>query len=92
MKTYRGIVKGTMIVLEEKPDLPDEGPALVEIKLLDQAAKDEEIGRRQLELLKHPIKAESSSTDAARTFMPAGERLIDTNGPVHASGLLDTRK
>lgn len=56
MKTYRGIVKGTMIALEEKPDLPDECPALVEIKPLDRAAKDEEIARRQLELLKQPHK------------------------------------
>jgi hypothetical protein len=50
MKTYRGIVKGNTIVLDERPDLPDECPALVEIKPLDRA-RDEEIARRQIELL-----------------------------------------
>jgi hypothetical protein len=53
MKVYRGVIKGNTIVLEEKPDLPDECQALVEIKPLDQAAKDEEIARRQKELMKH---------------------------------------
>lgn len=56
MKVYRGVIKGNTIVLEERPDLPDECQALVEIKPLDQAAKDEEITRRQIELLKHPHK------------------------------------
>ena len=52
MKTYRGIVKGNTIVLDEKPDLPDECQALIEIKPLDQAARDEEIAQRQIELMK----------------------------------------
>jgi hypothetical protein len=52
MKTYRGIVKGNTVVLDEKPDLPDECPALVEIKPLDQAARDEEIAQRQIELMR----------------------------------------
>lgn len=52
MKTYKGIVKGNTIVLDEKPDLPDECPALVEIKPLDQAARDEEIAQRQIELMR----------------------------------------
>lgn len=56
MKTYNGIVKGNTIVLDEKPDLPDECPALLEIMPLDQAARDKEITRRQIELLKHPHK------------------------------------
>ena len=51
MKVYKGIVKGNTVILEEKPDLPDECPALVEIKPLDQA-RDEEISRRQIELLR----------------------------------------
>jgi len=55
-KVYRGIVKGNIVVLEKKPDLPDECPALVEIKPLDQASRDEEIARRQIELLKNPHK------------------------------------
>ena len=56
MKTYKGIVKGNTIVLDETPDLPDECQALVEIRPLDQAARDEEIARRQIELLKNPHK------------------------------------
>jgi hypothetical protein len=55
MKTYRGIVKGNTIVLKEKPELPENCPALVEIKPLDQA-RDEAITRRQLALLKNPHK------------------------------------
>jgi hypothetical protein len=51
MKVYKGIVKGNTVILEEKPDLPDECPALVEIKPIDQA-RDEEISRRQIELLR----------------------------------------
>jgi hypothetical protein len=51
MKVYKGIVKGNTVILEEKPDLPDECPALVEIKPLDQT-RDEEIARQQIELLR----------------------------------------
>ena len=50
MKVYRGVVKGNTVVLEERPDLPDECQALVEIKPLDRA-RDEEIARQQIELL-----------------------------------------
>lgn len=56
MKVYRGVVKGNTILLEEKPDLPDECPALVEIKPLDRI-QDQEIARRHIELLKNPHKA-----------------------------------
>lgn len=52
MKAYRGVIKGNTIVLDEKPDLPDECQALIEIKPLDQAARDEEIAQRQIELMK----------------------------------------
>lgn len=55
MKTYRGIVKGNTILLEEKPDLPDECPALVEIKPLDRA-RDKEIARQHIELLRKAPK------------------------------------
>ncbi|MBI2986490.1 MAG: hypothetical protein HYY45_06965 [Deltaproteobacteria bacterium] len=55
MKTYRGVVRGNTVILEEKPDLPDECQALVEIKPLDRA-RDEEIARQQIELLKNPHK------------------------------------
>ncbi len=51
MKAYKGVVKGNTIVLEEKPDLPDECQALVEIKPLNPA-RDEEIARQQIELLR----------------------------------------
>jgi hypothetical protein len=55
MKVYKGIVKGNTIILEEKPDLPDETPALVEIKPIDQA-REEGIVRRQIALLRNPHK------------------------------------
>lgn len=51
MKVYRGIVKGNTILLEEKPDLPDECRALVEIKPVDEA-RDQEIARKHIALLK----------------------------------------
>lgn len=51
MKAYKGVVKGNTIVLEEKPDLPDEYQALVEIKPLNPA-RDEEIARQQIGLLR----------------------------------------
>lgn len=50
MKLYKGIVKGNTIVLEEKPELPENCPALVEIKPLDRT-QDEEIARQQIALL-----------------------------------------
>ena len=55
MKLYKGIVKGNTVILEENTDLPDECPALVEIKPLDRT-RDEEIARRQIALLKNPHK------------------------------------
>ena len=55
MKTYRGIVKGNTVILEERPDLPDECQALVEIRPLD-GARNEEIVQRHIGLLKNPHK------------------------------------
>ncbi len=55
MKIYKGIVRGNTVILDEKPDLPDECPALVEIKPLDKA-RDEEIARQHIELLRNPHK------------------------------------
>lgn len=52
MKIYRGIVKGNTIVLDEQPDLPEDCAALVEIRPLDQA-RDEEIARQQIALLRN---------------------------------------
>ena len=51
MKVYKGIVNGNTILLEEKPDLPDQCRALVEIKPIDEA-QDREITRRHIALLK----------------------------------------
>jgi hypothetical protein len=53
MKIYRGVVKGNTVILEEKPDLPDEYQALVEIKPLDRA-RDEDLAQRHIKLLKNP--------------------------------------
>ena len=50
MKLYKGIVKGHTVILEEAPNLPENCPALVEIKPLDRT-RDKEIARQQLELL-----------------------------------------
>ena len=55
MKVYRGIVKGNTVVLEEAPDLPDETPALVEIRPLAQEQK-EEMAARHLALLRNAPK------------------------------------
>jgi len=55
MKAYRGIVKGNTVILEEKPDLPDECQALMEIKPLDRA-RDDEIARRHIEILRKAPK------------------------------------
>lgn len=52
MKVYKGIVRGNTVILEEKPGLGEECPALVEIRPLDRA-RDEGIAKQQLELLKH---------------------------------------
>jgi len=58
MKTYRGVVKGNTVILEEKPDLPDECQALVEIKPVDRT-RDEEIARQQIELFADdPVRAD----------------------------------
>ena len=55
MKVYKGVVRGNTIILDEKPDLPDDCSALVEIKPLDQV-RDEEVTTRHIELLKNPHK------------------------------------
>ena len=52
MKVYRGVVNGRNIVLEEKPELPDGCRALVEIRPIHRV-RDEEIARRQIELLRN---------------------------------------
>ncbi len=55
MKVYRGIVKGNTVILEETPDLPDETPALVEIRPLPQE-QEEEMVARHLALLRNAPK------------------------------------
>jgi hypothetical protein len=56
MKTYRGIVKGNTIVLEQTPDLPVECPAEVAITPLVHPPREQELVRRQVERLAHPHK------------------------------------
>jgi len=53
MKTYRGIIKGNTIILEETPDLPKETEAIVSIKVIDKG-KEEEIVKKHLEFLENP--------------------------------------
>jgi len=55
MKVYRGIVRGNTVLLEETPDLPDETPALVELRPLSQEG-EEAIVARHIAFLKHPPK------------------------------------
>jgi hypothetical protein len=55
MKTYRGIVRGNTVLLEETPDLPDETPTLVELRPLAQDG-EAEIAARHLAFLKNPPK------------------------------------
>ncbi len=50
MKTYRGIVKGSTVVLEEKPDVEDGTEALVLIKASED--EEQEIIQRQKAMLK----------------------------------------
>ncbi|MEW6297034.1 MAG: hypothetical protein AB1671_04750 [Thermodesulfobacteriota bacterium] len=45
MKLYKGIVKGNTVILEESPGLPDECPALVEIKPLEMLKKPHRGGK-----------------------------------------------
>lgn len=70
MKTYRGIVKGSTVVLDERPDVKDGTEALVLVKV----AKDEEqeIVRRQKAMLE-------------RGF-PMGKRLYKDRGELHGRG------
>lgn len=50
MKAYKGIIKGNTIVLEEKPNLPDNSEALVILKPLVRQ-KQNEIVKRHLKFL-----------------------------------------
>lgn len=49
MKTYRGIVKGNTVILEEKPDVEEGSEALVLVKASEDEEK--EIVRRQKAML-----------------------------------------
>lgn len=50
MKTYRGIVKGNTVVLEQRPDVEDGTEALVLVKASEDEEK--EIVQRQKAMLK----------------------------------------
>ena len=54
MKTYRGIIKGNTIVLDEHPDLLENCPAWREITPLEPAQRDDGMLQRHLELIAHP--------------------------------------
>lgn len=56
MRTYRGIVKGNTIVLEQAPDLPEECPAEIAITPLTHPTREEYVVRHQRALLTHPHK------------------------------------
>ena len=49
MKTYRGIVRGNTVILEEKPDVEDGSEAIVLVKPSEDEEK--EIVRRQKAML-----------------------------------------
>lgn len=49
MKTYRGIVKGNTVILEEKPDVKEGSEALVLVKASED--EEQEIVRRQKAML-----------------------------------------
>ena len=49
MKTYRGIIKGNTVILEEKPDVEEGSEALVLVKASEDEEK--EIVRRQKAML-----------------------------------------
>ena len=49
MKTYRGIIKGNTVILEEKPDVEEGSEALVLVKASED--EDKEIVRRQKAML-----------------------------------------
>lgn len=70
MKTYRGIVKGSTVVLDERPDVKDGTEALVVVKV----AKDEEqeIVRRQKAMLEKGF--------------PMGKLLYKERGELHGRG------
>ena len=50
MRTYKGVVNGNTITLEEDPGLPRDSEALVLLRTLTKESQDE-IVKRQLELL-----------------------------------------
>lgn len=54
MKTYRGIVKGNTVILEEKPDVEEGSEALVLVKASEDEEK--EIVRRQKAMLEKGFK------------------------------------
>jgi hypothetical protein len=91
MRTCKGIVRGNTVVLEERPDLPDECPAMVQIRPLDQV-RDDEIAGAQLALLRKARRVGRLATRSENSSMNDNVRLIDTNILVHAYTIADDRK
>ena len=54
MKTYRGIIKGNTVILEEKPDVEEGSEALVLVKASED--EDKEIVRRQKAMLEKGVE------------------------------------
>jgi hypothetical protein len=79
----KGIVKGNTISLDEKPDLPEECRVLVEIKPVDEA-RDEEIARRHIALLKKAPRVGKLLYKKREELYDRELRLIDANVLVHA--------
>jgi len=53
--TYRGVLKGKTIVLDEEPDLPKKTPVLVELRPVDEAT-EENLRRKHLALMRNAPK------------------------------------
>ena len=51
--TYRGVLRGKTIVLDEEPDLPKKTPVLVELRPVDEA-DEEAIAQRHKEMILKP--------------------------------------
>jgi hypothetical protein len=84
MKVYKGIVKGNTVILEEKPDLPDECRSI-------RRGTKRALGGI-LNFSGRLLVWANCFTRSARNFMNGETRLIDTNVLVQAYTVLEVRK
>jgi hypothetical protein len=68
MKTYKGIVRNNKVIFEEKVDIKDGSEVLVLVK--PSEIEDEEITKRQIEMLKRGFKM-------GRILYPSREELYE---------------